>query len=49
MSDDMSMITWVLVEEPTPAIERAIQIVESRIGSEGEVSWVSPVIDPAQD
>lgn len=43
------MITWVLIEEPTPSIERAIQVVENRIGSVGEISWVSPVIDPAQD
>ena len=43
------MITWVLVEEPTLNVERAIQVVESRLGSEGEISWVTPIADPAQD
>ena len=43
-----SMITWLLVEEPTDAVARAIDVVEARLGSEGEIAWVSPVIDPEQ-
>ena len=39
------MITWVLVDEPTADVVRAIRVVEARVGSDGEVSWVSPVVD----
>jgi hypothetical protein len=43
------MITWVLVDVPTYAVERAIEMVEARLGSEGEISWISPMVDPIQD
>ena len=42
------MITWVLTEEPTEAVAIAIEIVESRLGSEAEVQWMcpGPVVEP---
>lgn len=45
------MVTWVLVEEPTEEVVRAIEIVESRLGSEEEVMWLcpGPVSEPVQD
>ena len=45
------MVTWVLTEEPTEEVERAIQIVEARLDSDGEVMWVcpGPVVEPIQD
>lgn len=48
MDEGAHMITWVLVEEPTLNVERAIQVVESRLGSDGEVSWVTPIAGPVQ-
>lgn len=36
------MITWVLAEEPTWDVARAIEIVEARIGSDGDVDWLAP-------
>lgn len=45
------MVTWVLTEEPTWEIARAIEIVEARMGSDDEVTWLSPgpAIEPVQD
>jgi len=45
------MVTWVLVEEPTPQVAAAIEIVESRLGSDQEVMWLcpGPVAEPVQD
>ena len=45
------MITWVLAEEPTEEVAKAIEIVEARLGSDQDVLWVSPgpVSEPAQD
>lgn len=45
------MITWVLVEEPTAAVGRAIEMLEERVGSTAEVMWLCPdeLIEPAQD
>ncbi|MFA5890988.1 MAG: hypothetical protein WDA27_08575 [Actinomycetota bacterium] len=45
------MVTWVLVEEPTPEVARAIEVVEARLGSTEEVMWVcpGPVVEPVQD
>jgi hypothetical protein len=48
-----AMITWVLVEEPTFEVARAIEIVEYRLNSDPEaVQWICahlPVVEPAQD
>ena len=49
------MITWVLVEEPTPEVGRAIEIIEHRLGCDpDDVTWICsdvPVIEiePAQE
>jgi len=47
------MITWVLVEEPTFEVARAIEIVEFRLNSDPEAGqWICahlPVVEPAQD
>ena len=46
------MITWVLAEEPTEDVARAIEIVETRLGSTEEVMWLCPAElapEPAQD
>jgi hypothetical protein len=45
------MVTWVLTEEPTEAVAAAIAIVEARLGSEDEVTWLSPgpLAEPIQD
>ncbi len=48
-----AMVTWVLVEEPTFEVARAIEIVECRLNSDPEsVQWICahlPVVEPAQD
>jgi hypothetical protein len=48
-----TMVTWVLVEEPTFEVARAIEIVEYRLNSDPEsVQWICahlPVVEPAQD
>jgi hypothetical protein len=36
------MVTWVLTEEPTFEVARAIEIVEARLGSTEEVMWLCP-------
>lgn len=45
------MVTWVLMEEPTEEIAKAIEIVEARLGSNDEVMWLcpGPVAEPVQD
>lgn len=45
------MVTWVLAEEPSEAVERAIEIVETRLGSDGDVMWLcpGPIVEPIQD
>ncbi|HEX9775961.1 MAG TPA: hypothetical protein VGB83_10335 [Actinomycetota bacterium] len=43
------MITWVLVEEPTEQVARAIEAVEARLASDGDVTWVAPLPDAAQE
>lgn len=45
------MILWVLTEEPTEQVEAAINVVEARLGSEDEVSWLAPgpVAEPVQE
>lgn len=44
------MITWVLTEEPTEQIARAIEIVEARLGSTEEVNWMAPIMpEPATE
>ena len=45
------MVIWVLTEEPTDQVEAAIEIVEARLGSTEEVSWLcpGPLVEPVQD
>lgn len=46
------MVTWVLAEEPTWEVGRAIEIVEARLGADPEqVMWICPerAAEPAQD
>jgi len=45
------MVTWVLTEEPTEEVARAIEIVEARLGSDQEVMWLcpGPIAEPIQD
>ncbi|MGZ4104845.1 MAG: hypothetical protein ACXVQ6_10710 [Actinomycetota bacterium] len=47
------MVTWVLVEEPTFEVARAIEIVEYRLDSDPDlVQWICahlPVAEPAQE
>ena len=45
------MITWVLVEEPSAAVRRAIEMLEDRVGSEAEVMWLCPdmIDEPIQE
>lgn len=45
------MVTWVLVDEPDDAVARAIEIVETRLGSDEEVMWLAPgpVSESVQD
>jgi hypothetical protein len=44
------MVTWVLTEEPSPAVRRAIEIVESRLSSDADVIWVCPSeVEPVQE
>lgn len=40
------MVTWVLTAEPDALVAKAIEIVEARLGSEEEVMWLSPVVEP---
>lgn len=49
--EEINMVTWVLVEEPTPEVASAIEVVEARLGSTEEVMWVcpGPVVEPVQD
>lgn len=49
MTEQTSTIMWVLVDEPTAAVEQAIHIVENRLGSDGDISWVAPVVDPVAE
>lgn len=45
------MVTWVLTEEPTAAVRRALEIIEERVGSDGEVMWLCPseIVEPIQE
>jgi hypothetical protein len=50
------MVTWVLADEPDVLVAKAIEICESRVGSDQDVLWVSPgpvafypTTEPAQD
>jgi len=43
------MVTWVLIAEPDPLVAKAIEIVETRLGSDQEVLWLCPTAEPAQD
>ena len=48
--EGVHMITWVLTEEPTEDVARAIEIVEARLGSTEEINWMAPVIgEPVQE
>jgi hypothetical protein len=46
----MAMITWVLTQEPTSAVKRALEILEERVGSDAEVMWLCPELtEPVQE
>ncbi|MCA1833075.1 MAG: hypothetical protein ABR548_15805 [Actinomycetota bacterium] len=46
----MTMITWVLMEEPTSAVKRALEMLEERVGSDAEVMWLCPELsEPVQE
>ncbi|MGZ4119158.1 MAG: hypothetical protein ACXVQY_07610 [Actinomycetota bacterium] len=49
MEQGEQMITWVLAAEPDALVAKAIEVVEARLGSEEDVMWLCPVIEPAQD
>lgn len=42
------MVTWVLTQEPTFEVARAIEIVENRLGCDpDEVTWICSDVFPA--
>lgn len=45
------MVTWVLTEEPTAAVRRAIEILEERVNSDSDVMWLCPSesVEPVQE
>jgi hypothetical protein len=50
------MVTWVLTEEPTVEVGRAIEVIENRLGQDPDkVQWIcahlpaSEVTEPIQD
>ena len=45
------MVTWVLMEEPTAAVRRAIEILEERVASDADVMWLCPseAVEPIQE
>ncbi len=45
----MTMITWVLAQEPTASVKRALEVIEDRVGSDLEVMWLCPEISEVQD
>jgi hypothetical protein len=48
--EEKTMITWVLTQEPTAAVKRALEILEERVGSDAEVMWLCPEIaEPVQE
>lgn len=48
--EEMAMITWVLAQEPTAAVKRALEILEERVGSDAEVMWLCPELtEPVQE
>ena len=48
--EEMKMITWVLTQEPTAAVKRALEILEDRVGSDAEVMWLCPELtEPVQE
>jgi hypothetical protein len=51
-----AMVTWVLTEEPTIEVARAIEVIEHRLGEDpDQVQWIcahlpaSEVTEPIQD
>ena len=45
------MVTWVLMEEPTAAVRRALELIEERVQSDAEVMWLCPSesVEPVQE
>jgi hypothetical protein len=45
------MVTWVLTEEPTAAVRRALELIEERVNSDSEVMWLCPseAVEPVQE
>lgn len=43
------MVTWVLVEEPTFEVARAIELVETRLGCDpDDVNWICADIEATE-
>jgi len=45
------MVTWVLTEEPTAAVRRALELIEERVMSDSDVMWLCPseAVEPIQE
>ncbi|HEX9776253.1 MAG TPA: hypothetical protein VGB83_11845 [Actinomycetota bacterium] len=45
------MVTWILADEPSWEVARAIEIVEARLGNDDDVNWLAPgpVVETVQD
>lgn len=48
--EERTMITWVLTQEPSASVRRALEMLEERVGSDAEVMWLCPEIaEPVQE
>jgi hypothetical protein len=45
------MVTWVLTEEPSASVRRAIEMIEERVASDADVMWLCPSesVEPVQE
>jgi len=49
--EEKPMVTWVLTEEPTAAVRRALELIEERVASDSDVMWLCPseAVEPIQE
>ena len=49
--EEKPMVTWVLTEEPTAAVRRALEMIEERVASDSDVMWLCPseAVEPIQE
>jgi hypothetical protein len=49
--EENPMVTWVLTEEPTAAVRRALELIEERVASDADVMWLCPseAAEPIQE